>query len=130
MIHAYTYIFIVKEYVCVCMNVYVYVYVSIQMYVHYSYHGCFLLLERHGVNCLSPKPILVPDQSGGEQLEWTGNILHIYQPFQYRVEPAYLPAVPIPSAEAVDACNRTQAAGAGPRNKYRDNVEITLKYNR
>ncbi len=88
MIHADTYTIIVTEYVCVCMSVYEHVSVSIQIYVHCYYHCFFLLLERHGVNRLFPKPIVVPDQSGGEKLERTMNIMirHIHQPFQYRME--------------------------------------------
>ena len=56
------------------------------MYVHYYYHVFLLLVERHGVNRLFSKPILVPDLSGGEKLKGAAYIRHIHQPFQYRVE--------------------------------------------
>ena len=56
------------------------------MYVHFYYHVFLLLIERHGVNRLFSKPILVPDLSGGEKLKRTAYIRHIHQPFQYRVE--------------------------------------------
>ena len=61
------------------------------MYMHvciytYGYHVPRLLLERNGVDRLLSAPILVTDHHRGEQLERTGNVRHIQQPVQHRME--------------------------------------------
>ena len=51
-----------------------------------SYQGRRLLLERSGMNALLATPIPVPNGDSREQLEGTGHIGNIHQPFQRRME--------------------------------------------
>ncbi len=51
-----------------------------------SYHSRCIPLERNGMDRLLAMPIPVSDVDRAEQLEGTGHVGHILQPFQRRME--------------------------------------------